>query len=111
MNLDGLPPCFIATAEFDPLRDENERYAERLRDAGVPVTAVRCPGMNQGSLFWVGTVDAAALVLDDATAWRCMACGTCDRAPHRRTTLEGAPAAERSAFPWALSTLNPSLGA
>ena len=68
-RLDGLPPCFIATAEFDPLRDEGERYAERLRDAGVPVTAVRYQGMNHGFLFWVGVVDAAARALDDATEW------------------------------------------
>jgi acetyl esterase len=44
-NLAGLPPASILTAEFDPLRDEAELYADRLRAAGVTVIARRYPGM------------------------------------------------------------------
>jgi len=44
-NLANLPPTSIATAEFDPLRDEAELYADRLRAAGVTVTARRYLGM------------------------------------------------------------------
>ena len=45
-DLSGLPPAYIATAGFDPLRDEGEEYAERMREAGVAVTLRRHPGLT-----------------------------------------------------------------
>jgi acetyl esterase len=48
-DLSGLPPAYIATAEFDPNRDEAIVYAQRLMEAGVPVELHQWRGTFHGS--------------------------------------------------------------
>jgi acetyl esterase/lipase len=59
-DLSGLPPAVIATAEFDPLRDEGARYARRLSQAGVPVTWLPGDGLVHSFLRLTRQSRAAA---------------------------------------------------
>jgi acetyl esterase len=68
-NLAGLPPAYVATAEYDPLRDEGEYYGIALQAAGVPTRIKRWDGVNHGFFFFVGIVDTSGAAMDEACAW------------------------------------------
>jgi acetyl esterase len=59
-DLSALPPAVIFTAEYDPLRTEGERYAERLREANVAARVVQHPGALHGTAMLTRTWEPAA---------------------------------------------------
>jgi acetyl esterase len=65
-DLTGLPPGLVVTAECDPLRDDGEAYAARLRDAGVDAVTSRYVGMVHGfDLFPIAFPDACAALREE----------------------------------------------
>ncbi|KRQ09201.1 flavin-containing monooxygenase [Bradyrhizobium manausense] len=55
-RVSGLPPAFIVTCEFDPLRDEGIAYAEAMAAAGVPVEQLKAHGHFHSSFVMVDVV-------------------------------------------------------
>jgi acetyl esterase len=63
-DLGGLCPAIVATAGYDPLRDEGDAYAASLDGAGVPTRHLHFPGLAHTFVQMTGIVPAAALALD-----------------------------------------------
>ena len=67
-DLSGLPAAIVVTCEHDPLRDQGEAYAQRLREAGVPTTARREQGLVHNFLLLDSISPACAAAVDRVAA-------------------------------------------
>ena len=67
-DLHDLPPAFVITAECDPLRDDGEAYAEKLRKLGIAARYKRYPGMFHGFMGFPGVLPEATQAFEDAGA-------------------------------------------
>lgn len=63
-ELAGLPPAVIVTAEHDPLRDQGDRYAQKLADADVPVRHLPIKGATHAFFSFTGSVQLSRDVLN-----------------------------------------------
>ncbi|GAC1408573.1 MAG: alpha/beta hydrolase [Chloroflexota bacterium] len=68
-DLSGLPPALILSAEYDPLRDEDRAYADRLREAGVPTIYSEYPGVIHNWVLFGLDIDAAVQGMNEIAAW------------------------------------------
>ena len=66
----GLPPTYISTMEFDPLRDEGILYALKLLEAGVSVELHSFPGTFHGSAIVTGAAVSRRASAESMTVWR-----------------------------------------
>ena len=67
-DLAGLPPAYVMTAEYDPLRDQGRAYASAMAAAGVRVETRNCPGLFHGFFSLGAQIDAAQAEFDRAVA-------------------------------------------
>jgi acetyl esterase len=68
-NLAGLPPAYLLTAGADPLRDEGDEFARRLKEAGVPVTYKTYPGQFHGFFTMGKLLPQANLAAREIGLW------------------------------------------
>ena len=65
-DLGKLPSALVITAEYDPLRDEGDAYADRLRAAGVPTVSSRYDGMIHGFFGMSAVLDRGKQAMSEA---------------------------------------------
>jgi acetyl esterase len=67
-NFNDLPPAFIMTANYDPLRDEGEEYGKKLQSAGINAKVKRYEDQMHGFILQRHRIDNASKAFDDAVA-------------------------------------------
>jgi acetyl esterase len=68
-TLIGLPPAYVLTAGADPLRDEGDEYARRLKEAGVAVTHRTFPGQFHGFFTMGKLLQQANVAAGEIGVW------------------------------------------
>jgi len=68
-SLANLPPAYVLTAGADPLRDEGDEYAARLKQAGVPVTYRHFPGQFHGFFTMGKLLNQANVAVREIAVW------------------------------------------
>jgi len=68
-NLKGLPPAFVLTVGADPLHDEGEEFARRLKQAGVAVTHVDYPGQFHAFITMGRILPKAQILIGEIAGW------------------------------------------
>ena len=75
-NLKGLPPAFVLTVGVDPLHDEGDEFAARLKQAGVAVTHVDYPGQFHAFITMGRILPKANVLIGEIAAWlKALNCG------------------------------------
>ena len=68
-TLAGLPPAYVLTAGGDPLRDEGDEYAARLKEAGIAVTYRHFPGQFHGFFTMGKLLNQANIAATEIGVW------------------------------------------
>jgi acetyl esterase len=80
-DVNGLPPAYVASAGFDPIRDDGEAYADKLRDGGIPVALSRQADLPHGYFNFVGLGGRFAEAASQAAGALRLGLARCSGAP------------------------------